>query len=112
MRSDPAGPARWPGPAHLLGLSDEIPLEEKQVAAIESLFKAMRDAAIPTGERLPKQSAPSNRPLSSEASTKRAPMSVTRRRGGPHHIAVHTSRLAPFLPGELSPDGMKLLSRT
>lgn len=41
-----------PGPAHLLELSDEIPLAGEQVAAIESLFEAMRDEAIPAGERL------------------------------------------------------------
>lgn len=41
-----------PGPAHLLELRDEIPLEVEQVAAIKSLVKAMREEAIPAGERL------------------------------------------------------------
>lgn len=41
-----------PGPAHLLELRDEIPLEEGQVAKIEAVFERMREAAIPAGERL------------------------------------------------------------
>nr|WP_205600980.1 hypothetical protein [Halomonas socia] len=41
-----------PGPAHLLELRDEIPLEEQQVAEVEALFERMREAAIPAGERL------------------------------------------------------------
>ncbi|MBD3896485.1 hypothetical protein IEI94_11560 [Halomonas sp. ML-15] len=41
-----------PGPAHLLELRDEIPLEDDQVAAIEALSERMREAAIPAGERL------------------------------------------------------------
>ncbi|MDR5907029.1 hypothetical protein [Franzmannia qiaohouensis] len=41
-----------PGPAHLLELSDEIPLTDGQVAEVEALFERMREAAIPAGERL------------------------------------------------------------
>lgn len=41
-----------PGPAHLLELSDGIPLQEGQIAEIEALFEQMQEAAIPAGERL------------------------------------------------------------
>lgn len=41
-----------PGPAHLLELSDEVPLQGEQKAAIEALFNSMRDEAVPAGERL------------------------------------------------------------
>lgn len=41
-----------PGPAHLLELRDQIPLTQDQVAKTQALFDGMRDAAIPTGERL------------------------------------------------------------
>lgn len=41
-----------PGPAHLLELKDKIPLSKDQVQQIQALFDAMRDAAIPAGERL------------------------------------------------------------
>lgn len=41
-----------PGPAHLLELRDEIPLEAKQVAEIEVSLEAMRERAIHAGERL------------------------------------------------------------
>jgi hypothetical protein len=41
-----------PGPAHLLELKNEIPLDAKQVAAIEAIYKKMRSEAIAEGERL------------------------------------------------------------
>ncbi|MGQ4879310.1 hypothetical protein ACOJCM_12165 [Billgrantia sp. LNSP4103-1] len=41
-----------PGPAHLLELSEGIPLQEDQKAAIEALFESMRDEAVEAGERL------------------------------------------------------------
>ena len=41
-----------PGPAHLLELKDEIPLNAKQVAAVEVIFKRMQRDAIAEGERL------------------------------------------------------------
>lgn len=41
-----------PGPAHLLELKDEIGLSADQVAAIETIFAAMKADAIAAGERL------------------------------------------------------------
>jgi hypothetical protein len=41
-----------PGPAHLLELKDEIPLDAGQVAAIAALHARMQAAAIAAGERL------------------------------------------------------------
>lgn len=41
-----------PGPAHLLDLSEEIPLFADQVAAIQRIFDAMRSEAIAAGARL------------------------------------------------------------
>ena len=41
-----------PGPAHLLELSDQIPLSPSQVSAIEKLYKTMRVAAVEEGEKL------------------------------------------------------------
>lgn len=41
-----------PGPAHLLALSDEIPLSADQVVAIQRIFDAMRGKAIAAGARL------------------------------------------------------------
>ncbi len=40
-----------PGPAHLLELRDEIPLEPGQVDALQALFEEMRAAAIEEDER-------------------------------------------------------------
>ena len=41
-----------PGPAHLLELSDEIPLTADQAVAIAAVFKRMRAAAVAGGQRL------------------------------------------------------------
>jgi Spy/CpxP family protein refolding chaperone len=41
-----------PGPAHLLELKDQIPLDSDQAAKTQALLDEMRKAAIPTGERL------------------------------------------------------------
>ena len=41
-----------PGPAHLLELSDEIPLSADQIRLVTALQAEMRQKAIPLGERL------------------------------------------------------------
>lgn len=41
-----------PGPAHLLELSDQIPLRDDQHAAIAALFATMQQSAILEGEKL------------------------------------------------------------
>ena len=41
-----------PGPAHLLEMKDEIPLDEAQVSAITEIFERMKAKAIQRGERL------------------------------------------------------------
>lgn len=41
-----------PGPAHLLELKEQIGLSAEQIAAIEVIFAAMKDEAVPAGERL------------------------------------------------------------
>ncbi len=41
-----------PGPAHLLELRDRIPLDPRQVEAIETIYEEMKAQAIPAGERL------------------------------------------------------------
>ncbi len=40
-----------PGPAHLLELKDQIPLDPEQVAAIQAIYDALRVDAIAEGER-------------------------------------------------------------
>jgi len=41
-----------PGPAHLLELKDQIPLDADQVQKVQALFDQMKQDAIPAGERL------------------------------------------------------------
>ena len=41
-----------PGPAHLMELKDQIPLNSDQVTKTQALLDEMRKAAIPTGDRL------------------------------------------------------------
>ena len=40
-----------PGPAHLLELKHEIPLDAAQIAVITQIFEQMKREAIPQGER-------------------------------------------------------------
>ena len=40
----------YPGPAHLISLADEIPLDDAQRAAIEDIFERMRADAILLGD--------------------------------------------------------------
>lgn len=41
-----------PGPAHLLELKDEIPLNKEQITTIRAIYKTMKDKAIFEGEKL------------------------------------------------------------
>jgi hypothetical protein len=41
-----------PGPAHLLEMKDEIPLDNVQVAAITTIYEKMKSQAIEQGDRL------------------------------------------------------------
>lgn len=41
-----------PGPAHLLQMRDEIPLDAEQVAAITALYEQMKSQAVRQGEKL------------------------------------------------------------
>lgn len=41
-----------PGPAHLLEMKEEIPLDAAQVSAITNIFRLMKTQAIEQGERL------------------------------------------------------------
>jgi hypothetical protein len=42
----------YPGPIHLLELSDKVGLSDQQRAQITSLFEAMKAEAVPLGEKL------------------------------------------------------------
>lgn len=42
----------YPGPAHVLELSDELNLSVDQIAKFEAIFEEMRDEAITIGKRL------------------------------------------------------------
>jgi hypothetical protein len=42
----------YPGPIHLLELSDKVGLSDQQRAQIASLFEAMKAEAVPLGEKL------------------------------------------------------------
>lgn len=41
-----------PGPAHLLEMKDEIPLNQEQIASITILYERMREQAIEKGKKL------------------------------------------------------------
>jgi len=47
----------YPGPAHVLELSDQLGLSAEQKARIQGLFDSMKAEAVPLGERLLEQEA-------------------------------------------------------
>src|SRR5262249_13912209 len=47
----------YPGPRHVLELSDQLGLSAEQKARIQSLFDSMKAEAVPLGERLLEQEA-------------------------------------------------------
>jgi Spy/CpxP family protein refolding chaperone len=47
----------YPGPAHVLELSDQLGLSAEQKARVQNLFDAMKAEAVPLGERLLEQEA-------------------------------------------------------
>src|SRR5262249_8156874 len=47
----------YPGPQHVLELSDQLGLSVEQKARIQSLFDSMKAEAVPLGERLLEQEA-------------------------------------------------------
>jgi Spy/CpxP family protein refolding chaperone len=59
----------YPGPAHVLELSDQLGLSAEQKARIQSLFDSMKAEAVPLGERLLEQEAALDQQFASRSVT-------------------------------------------
>ena len=59
----------YPGPVHVLELSDELGLSAEQKARIQSLFDSMKAEAVPLGERLLEQEAALDQQFASRSVT-------------------------------------------
>ena len=59
----------YPGPAHVLELSDQLGLSAEQKARIQSLFDSMKAEAVPLGERLLEQEAALDQQFASRSIT-------------------------------------------
>ena len=67
----------YPGPAHVLELSDQLGLSAEQKARVQSLFDSMKAEAAPLGERLLEQEAALDRQFASRSITPERLKSVT-----------------------------------
>src|SRR6516225_3814764 len=59
----------YPGPAHVLELSDQLGLSAEQKARVQSLFDSMKAEAVPLGEKLLEQEAALDRQFASRSIT-------------------------------------------
>jgi hypothetical protein len=59
----------YPGPVHVLELSDQLGLSAEQKARIQSLFDSMKAEAVPLGERLLEQEAALDQQFASRSVT-------------------------------------------
>jgi Spy/CpxP family protein refolding chaperone len=67
----------YPGPAHVLELSDQLGLSAEQKARIQSLFDSMKAEAVPLGERLLEQEAALDQQFASRSVTPESLKAVT-----------------------------------
>jgi hypothetical protein len=87
----------YPGPAHVLELSDPLGLSDAQIASVRNLFAAMKAEAVPLGERLIRQEADLDRLFSNKAITTDALSEAIKAIGGTQaelrgvHLKYHLS---------------------
>jgi Spy/CpxP family protein refolding chaperone len=62
----------YPGPMHVLELSESLDLSDRQRAKMQELFTAMKAEAIPLGERLIAQEADLDKQFATRRSPRRA----------------------------------------
>jgi hypothetical protein len=95
----------YPGPAHVLELSDQLGLSAEQKARVQSLFDSMKAEAVPLGENLLAQEAAldeqfSNRSISPESlKAATAAIGVTQGELRDTHLKYHL-RTAQILSAE------------
>ena len=67
----------YPGPVHVLELSDQIGLSAEQKARVQALFESMKAEAVPLGAKLLEQEAALNEQFASRSVTPESLKTVT-----------------------------------
>lgn len=97
----------FPGPLHVLELSEKLGLTAKQRTDVESLYAAMKAEAIPIGERLIREETELDRQFASHAITTASLAAATERIGGTQgalrnaHLSYHLAMLGVLTPEQV-----------
>jgi Spy/CpxP family protein refolding chaperone len=103
----PADLNGYPGPAHVLELSDQLGLSAEQKARIQSLFDSMKAEAVPLGERLLEQEAALDQQFASRKVTPErlkaatAAIGVTRGKLQETHLKYHLQTAQTLTPDQI-----------
>jgi Spy/CpxP family protein refolding chaperone len=97
----------YPGPAHVLELSDQLGLSAEQKARVQSLFDAMKAEAVPLGERLLEQEAALDQQFASRTVTPQrlktatAAIGVTQGKLRETHLKYHLQTAQILTPDQM-----------
>jgi Spy/CpxP family protein refolding chaperone len=97
----------YPGPMHVLELADSLHLSDQQRAKMQELFTAMKDEAIPLGERLIAQEADLDKQFANKTITPTSLAASTDAIGITHaalrqtHLKYHLSTLEVLTPAQV-----------
>jgi len=97
----------YPGPAHVLELSDQLGLSAEQKARIQSLFDSMKAEAVPLGERLLEQEAALDQQFASRSVTPQrlkaatAAIGVTQGKLQETHLKYHLQTAQILTPDQI-----------
>jgi Spy/CpxP family protein refolding chaperone len=97
----------YPGPAHVLELSDQLGLSAEQKVRIQSLFNSMKAEAVPLGERLLEQEAALDRQFASRSITPErlksatAAIGVTQGKLQETHLKYHLQTAQILTPNQV-----------
>jgi len=97
----------YPGPAHVLELSDQLALSAQQKARVQSLFDSMKAEAVPLGERLLEQEAALDQQFASRSVTPQrlkaatAAIGVTQGKLRETHLKYHLQIAQILTPNQI-----------
>jgi Spy/CpxP family protein refolding chaperone len=97
----------YPGPAHVLELSDQLGLSAEQKARVQRLFDSMRAEAVPLGERLLEQEAALDQQFASRSVTPErlkaatAAIGVTQGKLRETHLKYHLQTAQILTPDQM-----------
>lgn len=97
----------FPGPLHVLELSEKLGLTAKQRTDVEGMYAAMKSETIPIGERLIQEEAELDRQFASHAITRASLAAATARIGNTQaalrnaHLSYHLAMLSVLTPEQV-----------